>query len=106
MLSKSKKRLSLKEEIDAFIIDWNMRFPIDHWWRNKYKIPFGSRQHKEMDFISMFIDYEEEKVFRKIEKAKDPDNAEAFDSSKVIKMSKQEIDDEFDNLDLSQLNKV
>lgn len=94
------KKVSLKEEIDAFIVSWNNKFPIDHWWRTKYKVPFGSKQHKEMDFIMMFIDFEEENVFRKIEKAKDPDNAEEPMNSRVQKMSTQEIDDEFDNLQI------
>lgn len=103
MLLKKKKN-SLKEEIDNFILTWNNKFPIDKWWREKYKVAFGSQQHKDMNFILMFIDYEEEKVFKKIEDAKNPDNAETFDTSRVVKMSKKEIDEDFDNLDISKMN--
>lgn len=100
-----KNKNSLKDEIDAFIINWNNRFPVDRWWRNKYKVAFGSEQHKQMNFITMFIDYEEEKVFRKIEKDKDPDNVDMFANDKIQKLSKSEIDKEFEDLDISEFNK-
>ena len=96
------KRISLKDEIDSFIVNWNNKFPIDRWWREKYKVPFGSEQHKKMDFITMFIDYEEEKLFKKIADSKDPDKTDLYEKSNVVKLSKKEIDDEFENLDINQ----
>jgi hypothetical protein len=98
------KRLSLKEELNDFIIRWNNKFPIDRWWREKYKVPFGSEQHKSMNFIMMFIDYEENEMFHKIERDKDPDNAETFANPNVEKLSTKEIDEEFDNIDISSFN--
>lgn len=41
------------------VLDWNIRFPIDLWWRNKYKIPFGSPQHLDLNWYDLVFEYEE-----------------------------------------------
>jgi hypothetical protein len=93
MMMKNK----LRNEIHNFIINWNEKFPIDYWWRKKYNIPFGSIKHRNATFIDMFIDYEEDKLMNNL-----------FNNTKDIKneseLSNEEIDNLFDNLDISQFN--
>mgnify|MGYP000442049556 CR=1 FL=1 len=110
------KRLAnkLKKEVKSYISNWNSLYPIDFWWRKKYDIPFGSEQHLQATFIQMFFDYEEEKLMNSIlaKKSEDTDE-EGFNFEKAQEksgvgknMSQEQIDDDFDNLDVSSYNKV
>lgn len=108
----SQRINNLRDDISKFIINWNSKFPIDYWWRNKYKIPFGSKEHRETDFIKMFIDYEEEKMINELKDKYDEDKEREEEgefaeigkpSSKT--MSKKEIDTAFDDIDLNKFNK-
>ena len=60
-----EKIKTIKDDIKNFILDWNS-FPLDLWWRRKYKIPFGSQAHREMNFIDMSIEYQEELFFKEL----------------------------------------
>lgn len=110
---ETKRKNNAQEEIDKFIFKWH-DFPFDYWWRKKYKIPFGSQAHREMNFIDMYIEYREEFLLNKAidEYDKSISNREDEElglkdgsEKRVIKMTKQEIDDDFENLDLSQFDK-
>lgn len=104
------KKETLKEKVNNFIFDWH-RFPIDFWWREKYKIPFGSIQHREMNFIDMLIEYQEELLLNKIlnnfEEENEDESLGLVDETekKVVKLSSEEIDKDFEDLDLEQFNK-
>lgn len=54
-----------REDIRNFILEWNLRFPIDKWWRDKHNVAFGSPVHRESCFIDQSIEYEEDVLFRK-----------------------------------------
>lgn len=108
MQSQLREKIEPSECIDNYIFDWHS-FPLDYWWRGKYKIPFGSQQHRAMSFIDMLIEYREEIVVKRVQK--EYRERQEFLQNKelgldtddrVVKMSKQEIDDEYENLDLSQ----
>lgn len=98
------------------VIDWNMKYPVDHWWRKHYKIPFGSPEHRQMTFLDMAFEYIEYVEFRIIDiqrKLKDKREAdiktnELFSQvspgKEIVPMSKKEISAEYDNLDLDQFN--
>lgn len=110
---KTKRKNNAQEEIDKFIFKWH-DFPFDYWWRKKYKIPFGSQAHREMNFIDMYIEYREEFLLNKAIEEYDKSISDREDEElglkdgsekRVIKMTKQEIDDDFENLDLSQFDK-
>lgn len=105
------QELTLKKKVNNFLFNW-CQFPIDYWWRKKYKIPFGSSQHREMNFIDMFIEYQEEieiqKSINKEEGWEDEVENEALDlntKNEVVKISQEEIDEDFENLDLEQFDK-
>ena len=94
------------QDIKKFIVRWNDLYPIDYVWRKKYNIPFGSEKHKEVDFIDMLVDFEEQIM---VDKALRSDEDSEFDhllpdGSEVVKMTKAEIDEEFDKIDLTKFN--
>lgn len=47
----------------SFIIQWNNLFPLDRYYREKYKIPFGSSQHLEMHQMDILMEYLEDKAY-------------------------------------------
>ena len=109
---ETKKENNAQEKIDKFIFNWH-NFPFDYWWRKKYNIPFGSQAHREMNFIDMYVEYREEFLLNEAIKDYEKADSEREDeelglktgSDKVVKLTKREIDDDFENLDLSQFDK-
>jgi hypothetical protein len=96
-----KKKNNLRQEINNFLIDWH-RYPIDYWWRDKYRVPFGSRRHREMNLIDIAIEYVERV---EIQKYINRDNTEPeYEDPNVVRMTQEDIDKDFDELDLSQFN--
>lgn len=105
--------MSYLNDIRNFILDWNVTNPVDHWWRAKYNIPFGSPSHLDMDMIDMRIDYEEEELLRKVleEKERRQEHEEnvalglthltGSDKEEIV-MTPEEIEEEYENLDISQ----
>lgn len=113
-MMEAKKRNKVQEEVDRFIFNWH-NFPFDYWWRKKYKVPFGSVAHREMNFIDMYIEYREEFLLKKAVDEFEQSISDEEDKKlglkdgsdkKVVKMTKQEIDEDFENLDLSQFDKI
>jgi hypothetical protein len=109
------KKLSLKE-VKNFIIDWNVKFPIDRWYRQKYGIAFNSSQHRKVSLLDILIDYEEDFLFNTMHSRiseKDKRKKEYLSTGiflqkqKEVKenLSEQEVDDIFDNIDLDSLNR-
>lgn len=110
-LEKLLKKTPTKttEEISRFLDQWH-KFFIDWWWRDKYKVPFGSTLHREQNFIDMAIEFLEERRIKQMREAiRKREEEELYvhspDDDKVVKMTKEEIADEYDNLDLTQFDK-
>lgn len=102
-MNQKPKSNKLRDEIRCFVIKWNNDFPIDRWWRNKHNVAFGSQRHKEVDFIQMFLEYEEDIMVSNLSK---PSTEETFDflSHQGKKISKKQIDEDFDNFDISEMD--
>ena len=104
MIPKTK---TLKREVEDFVFDWNS-FPIDYWWRKKYNVPFGSKKHREISFIDMAIEWKEEHIMRSIFEKKDKEEDEEENKmllgtgKEVVNLTDKEIDEDYENLDLSQ----
>ena len=49
------------------MVKWNLKFPIDRWYREKHKIPFMSKQHRESSFLNMRLEWEEDRLFTEID---------------------------------------
>ena len=90
------------EQIDHFIMKWDS-FVVDYWWRKRYNIPFGSKQHREMSFIDMAIEYREQLIF--VNSQKDEEEVKTPDENEnIVHMTDKEIDEDYENLDLSNFN--
>lgn len=68
---KSNYQSIIINEIDKdypknFIYEWNHKFPIDRWWRQKHKVAFNSPIHREISFVDMRIEWEEDNLFNRI----------------------------------------
>lgn len=89
--------MSSIEALRRFINRWNCQFPIDYWYRQKYKIPFGSVVHRESLFIDQLIDFcENQMVNQKVEDDEyKPDRGQFL---KKRKLSEKQIDDLFEKL--------
>lgn len=109
--TKLKRELKLEKRVDNFLSSWH-QFPIDYWWRKRYHVSFGSPQHREMNFIDMYIEFQEEvAINRAINHTDYDDEAEnealglVDANKKVVKVTGKEIDEDFEKLDLSQFDK-
>lgn len=52
------------------VIAWNNRFPLDHWYRDKYKIPYLSAAHRESTFYAQYFEYHEELIYKEVVESK------------------------------------
>ena len=50
-----------------FCLSWNLIYPIDRWWRTKYKVAFNSERHRSVSLLDMRFEFEEEMMFYKSE---------------------------------------
>lgn len=54
------------ESVKNFVLEWNTKFPIDRWWREKHAVAFNSAQHREVSIIDMRVEWEEDILYNKI----------------------------------------
>lgn len=47
-------------DVKRFMIQWNKKFPVDFWWREKHKVAFLSPEHKECSFIHQLMELQED----------------------------------------------
>jgi hypothetical protein len=59
--------------IDEEVLQWNLRFPIDRWWRNKHNIPYGSPAHRESNPLDQLFEFREDVLFARGESSYIPD---------------------------------
>lgn len=52
-----------------FMIQWNLKFPLDRWYRKKYGIPFMSKQHRESSFLDIRREWEEDRLYEELKNA-------------------------------------
>ena len=100
---------SFNESVDRFIFTWH-DFPFDLWWRKRHSVAFGSSAHREMSFIDMYIEWREELILSKAFAEKDSDWLEENDTleigsnKEVVRMTQEEIEDDYDNLNLEDFD--
>lgn len=110
-----KKDEDLLNNLKSFVQKWNLEFPLDLWYRRKYKIPFNSSKHRELSPIDIRFEYEEEKFIDNIIKERnvlDKKQKEYKENRKWIdplieleEFSEEEIIEYFDSIDLNEINK-
>jgi hypothetical protein len=104
---------SFKEQgnnIDRNLIyRWNNKFPIDHWYREKYNIRFNSEEHRNTSFEDMIFEYIEDSSYNKIRIPNSyiPNEGNFIKINKVEeekKVTMEEFLEEAKSIDLSQFN--
>ena len=102
-------QLTSLEKVDRWILEWNARYPIDFWWRRRHKVAFGSSQHLSISHWEMMIEFREEQLIRKWkqeaeERELDKDLVDMGHNTpeRRPKMTKKQIDEAFETLDLTQ----
>lgn len=102
------------QDLKDFVINWNTNFPIDRWWRQKYKVAFNSPEHRKISFLDIRIEWEEDILFEKIRKG----DKYTLNSGNFMKENRNlkdekpetelqnEFEQEFKNMDLSQFDEI
>ena len=67
----------MKNSIRSSIIDWDNRFPLDHWWRKKYNIPYLSAEHRKSTFFGQYFEYHEDQIYEEFYKEQDKNKDKA-----------------------------
>jgi len=102
------------ENMEDFILWWNITFPFDYLWRKKYNIAFNSPQHRTARFLDMKLEYEEEKIIKELidKREQRREDLEEYNlTGKYLKervydeMSEEEAKDWFEKIDIAELNK-
>ena len=111
--------MNFKINLQKFILEWNARWPFDYYIRKKHGIIFGSPEHRALNFIDMAIEYAEDNVLAREDEKSMHLNERNFEQKiglkikgsednqgfkKAIKMNKKQIEEEFENIDLSKFN--
>lgn len=100
-LSTKRAESTLNDALDNGVERWLKRFPIDLWWRRKYNVAYGSPQHRAMSFFDQLQEYREELTLQRLIREHQEREAMGDDyDSRVLKMSQEEIDEDYDNINL------
>ena len=100
-LSTPKAEPTLNDTLDQSVTRWLTRFPLDLWWRRKHGVSFGSPQHRAMSFFDQLREYREEVLLKRIAQEQSERDAMGDDyDSRVVKLSQEEIDEDYENINL------
>ena len=47
-------------DIEKEVLEWNSKFPVDKWWRDKHGIAFMSKKHKAVSFFEQLFEFYED----------------------------------------------
>lgn len=87
---------------------WNNKFPIDHWYREKYNIRFNSEEHRNVSFEDMIFEYIECSIYNKARNNSYIPNEGNFikldKAGEEKKITMEEFLEEVKSIDLSQFN--
>ena len=93
--------------IRASIISWNNRFPLDRWWRAKYKVAYGSEIHRGTSQINIYLEWREETIYEQHKKDSKMQKDKAAQYKKGIwiepYVSEEDEDKLFNMLDVKSL---
>lgn len=102
--------LTQSQQNREFIIEWNYKFPVDRWWRERYNIPLFSEQHLNANQLDIATEYQEILIFEEFKvRAKELDRKQKDYENGILVSSKELNDIEsnnlFDKLNISNINK-
>ena len=63
-----KKRLKKipTNRVGILVQEWNIKYPLDRWFREKHSIVWGSSRHRETIVLSILFEFEEDRAYRKL----------------------------------------
>lgn len=112
LISSIVNNLTTDEDVIDFCYQWNIRYPLDRWWREKHQVAFNSDAHRRVSFLDIRFEYEEDVIMKKVRSRReyvadlgdwfignDNEDRELTQEQKFAKYKK-----EFDSIDLSQFN--
>lgn len=89
---KADNQISV-ENLEEFLIDWNLKFKFDRLYRKKYNIPFGSKAHLEANQVDIYLDILEDKMMNRLQKEYDAHISNLEDYNKTGKFLKEQQED-------------
>lgn len=98
-----------RKTIRNFVEWWNSNFPLDVWYRDRFRLRFNSPEHRQTSLLDMRFDFEEallEVDSRKHRKDKIKKDQLYKMTGKWLgerEVSSSKIDEAFDNLDITKL---
>lgn len=98
------------KDIRSFMIRWNNENPLDKKFREKYKIPFNSPQHREINQLDILAEFIEDEIFNEFEAKiyRDIEKEENYSKGQWLREqdSPEEVNQNlFDKIDISSFNK-
>ena len=84
-------------DFDKLIEYWFINFPYDYFYRAKYNIAFGSKQHLETNFLDMLVDLHTDTY---IEWLRLKDKIEERKKTTIVG---EELDKLYSNIDLENI---
>jgi hypothetical protein len=93
----------------TFMIRWNNEHPLDKQFREKHNIAFNSIQHRQINQFDLYLQYVEDQLFEEAmnNSIDNKNKAQLFKKGEWLQeqvITKQENDDLFDKIDLSNMN--
>lgn len=99
----------LDEKLIEEILEWNYKFPLDRWWREKHNVALFSKSHLSSNQINIAMEYIEDKIIGDVKDRVQEQNKkiEEYNNGIWIAENKEQKtlkEDLFDKLDVSNLN--
>lgn len=95
-------------EYQDFITKWNIRFPLDKWWRDKHGIAFGSEKHLSQSALHIRLEFEEDRLYKESRSRSEQQKKYVPGTGDYLvkrdsKMSQKEVVDLFENIDIHNI---
>lgn len=97
--------------VGDFVKWWNVNFPLDRWYRKKHKITWGSERHREVTLLSIYFEYEEERLFKEVGENLNKESTHKYApgdwfNSEGQQITEESTEDLFDKIDLSSISET
>lgn len=102
-----------EDSFKKLVYEWNVRFPIDRFYRTKYSIKFGSPEHRDLSFLDMMFEFFEDRVYEELIDIKEdytPNKGDYINENDqgndLSKLSDDQMINVFKSVDLSKFDDV
>ena len=88
----------MKGQIESLVVWWNKSFPLDRAFRQKYKMPFNSKEHRTVNQVDVLFEFIEDSMFDELRKEIEETKKVKPKGLFTEEFLKKEDDDMFNNL--------